>query len=70
MQETGKDMHACTFKTAGDLEHSQIIQMYTEENMGMKDIAEKLHRSSARERALTVVVTFARVRTSAPTVDN
>ena len=35
-----------TFKTVGDLEHSRMIQMYIEENMGMKEIAEKLHRSS------------------------
>ena len=35
-----------TFKTVGDLEHSEMIRMYIEENSGMKDIAEKLHRSS------------------------
>jgi len=35
-----------TFKTVGDREHSQMIRMYIEENLGMKDIAERLHRSS------------------------
>jgi len=35
-----------TFKTVGDREHSEMIRLYVEENMGMKDIAERLHRSS------------------------
>lgn len=35
-----------TFRTASDKEHADIIRLYIEENLGMKDMAEKLNRSS------------------------
>lgn len=35
-----------TFKTVGDKEHAEIVRLYAEEGLGMKDIASKLQRSS------------------------
>jgi hypothetical protein len=35
------------FKTIGDIEHTQIIEMYIEQEMSMRDIAKQLDRSSA-----------------------
>ena len=35
-----------TFKTAGDVEHSEIIRFYIEEGLSLNKIAEKLGRSS------------------------
>jgi predicted DNA-binding protein YlxM (UPF0122 family)/energy-coupling factor transporter ATP-binding protein EcfA2 len=35
-----------TFKTIGDLEHSKIIEMYIDQNLGMHEIAKQLDRSS------------------------
>jgi hypothetical protein len=35
-----------TWKTVSDKEHSEIIRLYTQENLGLKDIAENLRRSS------------------------
>lgn len=35
-----------TYQTVGDKEHAEIIRLYTEENLGITNIAEKLHRSS------------------------
>jgi len=36
-----------TFKTIGDVEHTQIIEMYIEKEMSMREIAKQLDRSSA-----------------------